>query len=151
MNNNNVHSGKMAPRGASGGLEANAVHDISAALTSLLAFAVLAFLSGSAQAQAQSACVQAVEMARDNVALRINGGDNAQNSRESAKAHLDAAAMAAARGDEDRCWKLLYWSDYLISIPRPVAEQMKNATATAQQRPVAAPAPSGTPASYRSR
>src|SRR5260370_1170905 len=104
-------------------------------LRSALALAaVLAVLPVSSQA-AESTCARAVEMARDNIMLRINGGDNAQNSRESAKVHLDEAAIAAARGDEGGCWHFISWSGYLVGVPGPVAALMRNgmnATASGQ-------------------
>lgn len=127
----------------------------SPALKCALPSAALVVLAlSSVPAQAQSACAQAVEMARDNVALRVNGGDNDQISRESAKVHLDDAEIAAADGDEGRCWFLIAWSDYLISIPQPVAAQMRNGMASAHQWKIVAPATpatSATSASYPSR
>ena len=70
-------------------------------------------------ASAQQDCSDVVEMARDNIFLRINGGDNAANSRESSKARLDRAGFAAAQGREDDCWDQLEWSSYLIRMNDP--------------------------------
>jgi hypothetical protein len=123
---------------------------LSLTLTCALAVAVLS----PVPVRAQSTCAKVVEMARDNISLRIQGGDNSANSRESAKVHLDAAALAAANGDEDRCWQLIQWSGNLIGVPGPVAVVMHNAmtaTASAPQPPVVEPKAPGILTSYEPR
>ena len=108
---------------------------------SLAAAGFVAFACSAVSADARAnGCAEAVAMARDNISLRINGGDNSANSRESAKVRLYRAEEAAAGNDEGRCWNQIWWSAYFIGIPGPVAVQMQEAAAI-QQRLAAAPEP----------
>ena len=51
-----------------------------------------------------NACLNAVEKAADNIALRIQG-DDGKNGRMYVTTHLDAARGAAHAGNNDACWQ----------------------------------------------
>ena len=73
------------------------------------AAAVLIALAAPMSASAQTAvadpasCAAVVAKAQDNIFLRIQQF-HGQGSRESIKAMLQAAANAAAAGDDAKCW-----------------------------------------------
>ena len=117
----------------------------------MMAVAVVAAFAISPSTARAAGCASAVAMAWDNILLRINGGDNSQNSRESARVRLYRAEIAAASGDEMRCWNQIWWSGYFIAMSAPAAAKVQEAMAGDPARVIAMPAISAVPASYQPR
>ena len=59
-------------------------------------------------------CAQAVQQAEDNIFLRIQQWNGAEN-RMTAQVHLELALIAAADGNETKCWSELRLSRQFVN------------------------------------
>ena len=117
----------------------------------MMAAAVAAAFAMSPSLARAASCGQTVEMARDNIVLRINGGDNSQNSREAARVRLYRAEIAAANGDEMHCWNQIWWCGYFVGASAGAAASLQQAMAGDPLRIIAERPASVVPASYQPR